>query len=307
MYMPGRGKPWKLGEGNPDRIGTAAIADGAITEADLDSSLTAKVNSGGHAIQDEGTPVPARGNLNFVGAGVTASDGIEDTTTVTIAGGGGGLDLPNLVNPNTDFYFYDEFFYPDPFNHFPHFEKQVNSIAALNQAVGGVIQYSTTAVANNVARVNICGAGMTIIGADKRFVMRCRASQDNLTTQALIIGFFPNQSNGPSGTFPFATIPGAQNIYFRSNGTGNYLCETDDNVTPTSVDSGVAVDTSFHVFELDFDPAGPTLLWKIDGATVRTQTTDIPNASLAWYANTQTSTTSGLFANLDTIFIYNAR
>lgn len=306
--MPGRGQPWKLGKGVADRIGTKAIADGSITEADLDSALTAKVNtSGGHAIQDEGTPLVARGNLNFVGAGVVASDGIEDTTTVTISGGGGGLDLPNLVDPNTDLYFYDEFFYPDPTNTFPHFEKQVQSITALNQAIGGVVEYETTNVANNVARVNICGAGMTVIGADKRFVMRCRAKQNVITTQALIIGFFPNQSNGPSGTFPFATIPGAENIYFRSNGSGNYLCETDDNVTPTSVDSGVAVDTAFHVFELDFDPAGPTLLWKIDGATVRTQTTDIPNATLAWYANIQTSEAVGKASQLDTIFIYNER
>jgi len=46
--MPGRGQPWKgVGKGNPDRIGTLAIADGSITEADLDSSVTAKLNSGG--------------------------------------------------------------------------------------------------------------------------------------------------------------------------------------------------------------------------------------------------------------------
>jgi len=46
--MPGRGQPWKgVGKGNPDRIGTSAIADGSITEADLDSSVTAKLNSGG--------------------------------------------------------------------------------------------------------------------------------------------------------------------------------------------------------------------------------------------------------------------
>jgi len=46
--MPGRGQPWKgVGKGNPDRIGTSAIADGSITEADLDSSLQAKINSEG--------------------------------------------------------------------------------------------------------------------------------------------------------------------------------------------------------------------------------------------------------------------
>ena len=45
--MPGRGRPWKgVGQGNPDRIGTGAIADGSITEADLDSALQAKITAG---------------------------------------------------------------------------------------------------------------------------------------------------------------------------------------------------------------------------------------------------------------------
>jgi hypothetical protein len=45
--MPGRGKPWKgVGFGNPDRIGSGAISDGSITEADLDSAVVAKLNGG---------------------------------------------------------------------------------------------------------------------------------------------------------------------------------------------------------------------------------------------------------------------
>jgi len=87
--MPGRGQPWKLGKGVADRIGTLAIADGSITEADLDSGLTSKVNAqGGHQIQDEGSPLTDRTELNFVGAGVTGSDDGEKTV-ITIAGGGG--------------------------------------------------------------------------------------------------------------------------------------------------------------------------------------------------------------------------
>ena len=63
--MPGRGRPWRgVGEGNPDRIGTGAIADGSITEADLDTNVTSKLNSGGgHQIQDEGTPLTDRTEL----------------------------------------------------------------------------------------------------------------------------------------------------------------------------------------------------------------------------------------------------
>lgn len=43
--------------------------------------------SGGHTIQDEGTPLTARSNLNFVGASVTVTDDSgNDATVVTITG-----------------------------------------------------------------------------------------------------------------------------------------------------------------------------------------------------------------------------
>lgn len=44
---------------------------------------------GGHVIEDEGTPLTQRADLNFVGAGVTATDA-GGKTVVTIPGGGGG-------------------------------------------------------------------------------------------------------------------------------------------------------------------------------------------------------------------------
>lgn len=45
---------------------------------------------GGHTIQDEGTPLAQRANLNFVGAGVTVTDGGAgpDSTIVTIPSAG---------------------------------------------------------------------------------------------------------------------------------------------------------------------------------------------------------------------------
>ena len=45
----------------------------------------------GHTIEDEGVDLAQRGSLNFVGAGVTATDDAgNDRTIVTISGGGGG-------------------------------------------------------------------------------------------------------------------------------------------------------------------------------------------------------------------------
>jgi hypothetical protein len=59
------------------------------TEAGTEIDLTS-VGSGGHALQDEGTPLTSRANLNFVGAGVAATDDAgNNATVVTISGGGG--------------------------------------------------------------------------------------------------------------------------------------------------------------------------------------------------------------------------
>lgn len=58
------------------------------------SALPGAPAGGGHTIQDEGTPLTQRTNLNFVGAGVTATDDAgNDATVVTIPGGGSNHDL----------------------------------------------------------------------------------------------------------------------------------------------------------------------------------------------------------------------
>lgn len=57
-----------------------AVSDGTIPGG----------SGSGHTIQDEGTPLTQRTNLNFVGAGVTVTDDVgNDATVVTIPGGGG--------------------------------------------------------------------------------------------------------------------------------------------------------------------------------------------------------------------------
>lgn len=58
--------------------------------------------SGGHTIQDEGSGLTARTNLNFVGAGVTcADDAGNDQTDCTIPGGGGNHDLLSATHSDT--------------------------------------------------------------------------------------------------------------------------------------------------------------------------------------------------------------
>jgi hypothetical protein len=62
---------------------------GHITSASF--VATGSSSGGGHTIQDEGSPLTQRTNLNFVGDGVTATDNAgNDATVITINGGSSG-------------------------------------------------------------------------------------------------------------------------------------------------------------------------------------------------------------------------
>jgi len=64
-------------------------------------SSTGGGSTGYNLIQDEGVGLPTRTTIDFIGAGVVASDGPGAKTTVEITGAGAGLlpDLSNLASP----------------------------------------------------------------------------------------------------------------------------------------------------------------------------------------------------------------
>jgi len=308
--MPGRGTPWRgAGQGKADRIGEPDILDGSITEADLDSSVTAKLNStGGHEILDEGGSLPARGRLNFIGAGVVASDGIEDTTDVTIAGGGGGgVDRENGANPFTDFHFYDEFFYPDPTNGLlVHYEKSTFAENAPTNVEGGQVQINTSTGADNVARINTCGAGLLSLDPTKNFRLVWRASKNSQNaTSAYLLGGYRDQGSKPGGTFPWSSIP-ADYVFFESDGTGNWFAKIHDGSTPQSTDTGITSDNSMHTFEIRSNPAVPNIEFLIDGATVATFTTNLPDQAVASFAGVMCNATSEALL-IDSFYLYQDR
>lgn len=82
------------------------VNGGAVYNPDFqrfDVTITGS-GTGGHTIQDEGTPLTARTNLNFVGATVTVTDdAVNDATKVTITAVGGGGDVTGPAT-NTDSY-----------------------------------------------------------------------------------------------------------------------------------------------------------------------------------------------------------
>lgn len=78
---------------NNDRVDTAVTLDTAgkdIADKDaIKAYVAANAGGVGHVIEDEGTPLAQQTNLNFVGAGVTATDA-GGKTVVTIPDGGSG-------------------------------------------------------------------------------------------------------------------------------------------------------------------------------------------------------------------------
>jgi len=79
------------GTGGPE---VATLTAGSnITLTNGDGTITVAAAGGGHTIQEEGSGLTARANLNFVGAAVTATDNGSDTTIVTVTPTGASIPL----------------------------------------------------------------------------------------------------------------------------------------------------------------------------------------------------------------------
>lgn len=73
--------------------GWVAGTDAGTLNRVLPEGATPFSGISGHVIEDEGTPLTQRANLNFVGAGVTVTDSAPDTIVTIPGGGAGGGDL----------------------------------------------------------------------------------------------------------------------------------------------------------------------------------------------------------------------
>lgn len=67
-------------------------------QGQIDDLVNNPSAGGGHTIQDEGTPLTQRTNINFVGAGVTVTDGGAGTNDTIITISGGGSSDANKLN-----------------------------------------------------------------------------------------------------------------------------------------------------------------------------------------------------------------
>lgn len=233
---------------------------------------------------------------------------------VDVAGGGGGggsggLTRELVANPDTDMWFYDEFYYPGPATGLDlHYEKSSEigqSFIAPQDVARGQVQMLTNTTLLNTVRINTCGAGLQTIDATENFrlVFKARKNTSDIN-QAHLFGAFRNLGSFPGGTFPFATI-NTPYIFFRADGTGNWFAQSHDGVTLNSTDTGVANDILFHTFEIRSDPTVPSIEYLIDGNIVATFTTDLPVGLMAVTATAQTNSMSQKGFVMDSIFLFN--
>lgn len=87
--MPGRGKPWRgVGEGNPDRIGTAEVDDQTIQAEDLSVFKSTEITGTGseqnipHGLGR--TPSLVWWSLTLQGTTDTVVEGTHDATDVKL-------------------------------------------------------------------------------------------------------------------------------------------------------------------------------------------------------------------------------
>jgi len=291
------------------------VGDGVTVTDDIPNTATVVTIQGGHSIENEGVPLAQQPTMNFVGAGVDVTDaGGKTLVTIAGGGGGGGGDFnPFTIEPETYHWFFDEFFYPDPVAasanwHWEQISTGAVTISASLSTIGGAIQLTTGANANDRNGIRTCGGGLVAVDSDSDFKIAWTMKiQDGQAGGATRMGLFASGGAGPAGTYPFSSEP-TPYIWFAEDGSGNWLAQTHNSTTPVSIDTGVAYDQNvYHTFTIEFarPAAVPTITWYIDGLLVATSTANIPDALLSMGIIHQTDGIGNRVMEIDTALIVN--
>ena len=222
-------------------------------------------------------------------------------------GGGGGVDRENVGSPNDDFWIYDEFFYP-VFGDIDHLESSQSSSSIPSNNVGGVVQQNTAGSASSLTRLNTCGAGLATVDSTKKLIVRWRTKLTTADASTAMINGLTKPNDGPQSTFPYGNKFDPIITFYCPDGSGNIFTYSDDGSNVEQTDTGVAMDTAFHTYEIAFDPAGtPTITYTLDGNIVKTQTTNIPTGNMACYSSVQTGGSEVRSIQTDSWFLFNSR
>lgn len=136
-----------------------------------------------------------------------------------------------------------------------------------NSEVGGTGDLSTGATSSNGAFLSFNGKCCTSEAQAPNLIVRAKLS--SLTeVKAVLAGLYNDANNR------------IEVLYDVTSTAGNFKYRCVSGGTETLVDSGVAADTAFHVFEIEVDPDTGDVLFRIDDANEETLTTNIPTALL---------------------------
>ncbi len=295
--MPGRGTPWRgVGKGVGDRIGSEDIKDLSISEADLDSALASKVNSEGHEILDEGSPLAQRGRLDFVGAGVVATDGEEDTTTVTIAGGG-GVDFLDTALLREEFVWID---FTGAFLEKYNKGGTASFIAGENQ--GELIMQTSGAVAGNRSELYTEANFKVDVTTGSNVVDMKQVVKVQDTSNQMVICDMANDPIGDVSTRSdyLSNINDGFGFIFDPTDSANWQIYSEGQDVVTRTVTSVAVST-LNKFKLEaiLDVNAGTIDYEIDGVNVGTISTNLPDEDLFIHTGVYNKTTIQQSLRLD--------
>lgn len=135
-----------------------------------------------------------------------------------------------------------------------------------NQDYSGSGDLSTGATSSNEALLNFNGKGVT--DASKAPTAQTRAKLSSTSNvKAVVASLYLDSSN-------------MIEIYYDSSAGANFTYHTESGGTSTTVDSGLAADTSFHVFQMAVASGGGSVVFTIDGGHSQTVSTHIPTGML---------------------------
>ncbi len=165
--------------------------------------------------------------------------------------------------------------------------------------------YDTTAVSGTPAGINQNNLTLrTVSGTNHRQQAMVRFVDYTASVRWWPLGI----TDQTLATMAAGDNPAGNYAAFRATqGTDtNYQCITKDNTTQSIGDSGVAVDTVQHLFEIIFNDSVPNVVFRIDGNIVSTRTANLPtaNTNVRWFVGGQNATAVSRLLRMSWLYVF---
>jgi len=168
---------------------------------------------------------------------------------------------------------------------------------------GGIVDWTTGTSAGN--RAGIANAANGTVDPTKKLVIKARAGIGVADDEELFAFI------GATEALPTAADPPVEAddaIYFRlveTTADANWFAVTRESTTETAVDTGIAIDTALHDFEIVLNSG--SAVFKIDGVQVATSSTNLPLVALLPLVKIVTGDTDAKEIKVDSLTVSNSR